>query len=156
MEDQLGTSIIHYLRMAGTGQEELAPSRAETLVSRDMDMDGDHEEKLEPSKDTQRRRRRSSAGHTANPANLSPLPHPTESMDVYNYPTDAAPVDYPEPIRTIDDHHAFAELARHLSVDPPPDGGKEAWLVILGAWLVLFVEFGICECAPWSPATAPS
>lgn len=43
------------------------------------------------------------------------------------------------------------KLGRHLTpggrnFKPPPDGGWEAWGVIMGAWFVLFVQFGISEC----------
>lgn len=76
---------------------------------------------------------------------------------------DIAPVDQPPEIQAQQDREPFAILARHLSgvsavskqetlaecgnapqpFDPPPDGGFKAWSVVMGAWFVLFVQFGI-------------
>ncbi|KAJ9122392.1 hypothetical protein QFC22_001814 [Naganishia vaughanmartiniae] len=84
---------------------------------------------------------------------------PLEPIDEY----DIAPVDQPPEIQALQDREPFAILARHLSgvstiaeskhdgldggpqpvFEPPPDGGLEAWLVVMGAWFVLFVQFGI-------------
>ncbi|KAJ9100554.1 hypothetical protein QFC21_003597 [Naganishia friedmannii] len=107
----------------------------------------------------------------ANPASVSLRAHdpqyhpapdstvPLESIDEY----DIAPVDQPPEIQAQQDREPFSILARHLSgvstipesrhdgthgrpqpaFDPPPDGGLEAWSVVMGAWLVLFVQFGI-------------
>jgi hypothetical protein len=77
-------------------------------------------------------------------------------------------VDQPPDIQALQDREPFAILARHLSgvstvaesrhdgsnggpqpvFEPPPDGGMEAWLVVMGAWFVLFVQFGISKCLP--------
>lgn len=78
-------------------------------------------------------------------------PYAAEDLD-----PDIAPVDLPPAVANELAHEPFQVLARHLSgasaysrgpsaIDPanPPDGGSEAWLVILGAWCVLFVQFGI-------------
>ena len=32
-------------------------------------------------------------------------------------------------------------------VDPPPDGGRTAWLVVLGGFLLMFTSFGFSECS---------
>lgn len=84
-------------------------------------------------------------------------------IDEYNAEIDIAPVDQPPEIQAQQDREPFAILARHLSgvstatkgeypgdagntpqtFDPPPDGGVKAWLVVMGAWFVLFVQFGI-------------
>lgn len=66
---------------------------------------------------------------------------------------DIAPIDQPPEIQAITDREPFQVLARHISgvsqtgdgpgLGPPPDGGWEAWGVVLGAWFVLFVGFGI-------------
>lgn len=37
-------------------------------------------------------------------------------------------------------------LPTHPDVGPPPDGGLEAWLCILGGMLQMFCVFGFCEC----------
>jgi hypothetical protein len=85
-----------------------------------------------------------------------PIPDFEDDLDI-------APVDQPPEIQALQDREPFAVLARHLSgvsavskhsaaaesgnapqpFDPPPDGGIEAWSVVMGAWFVLFVEFGI-------------
>ncbi len=101
--------------------------------------DGDHLTMETPS--SRRKRSASLSSHRSKGKNRAP----PQDFDISSMPTDIAPVDFPSPLRQLDDHHAFAELARHLSIDSPPDGGLEAWLVIAGAWLVLFVEFGMCE-----------
>lgn len=71
----------------------------------------------------------------------------------YNAEEDIAPLDQPASIQAITDREPFQVLARHISgisqtgagpaLDPPPDGGWEAWGVVAGAWFVLFVGFGI-------------
>lgn len=71
----------------------------------------------------------------------------------YNAEDDIAPLDQPASIQAITDREPFQVLARHISgisqtgagpaLDPPPDGGWEAWGVVAGAWFVLFVGFGI-------------
>lgn len=33
-----------------------------------------------------------------------------------------------------------------LAIGPPPDGGAQAWLVVLGAFCGLFVSFGWINC----------
>lgn len=85
-----------------------------------------------------------------------PIPDFEDDLDI-------APVDQPPEIQALQDREPFAVLARHLSgvsavskhsvaaesgtapqpFDPPPDGGFKAWSVVMGAWFVLFVEFGI-------------
>ncbi|KAJ9108280.1 hypothetical protein QFC19_002528 [Naganishia cerealis] len=73
---------------------------------------------------------------------VDPASPPLEAIDEY----DIAPVDQPPEIQALQDREPFAILARHLSgpaFEPPPDGGLEAWLVVMGAWFVLFVQFGI-------------
>lgn len=85
-----------------------------------------------------------------------------QPIDEYNAEIDIAPVDQPPEIQALQDREPFAILARHLSgvstgtvgdrepapqaFDPPPDGGTTAWLVVMGAWFVLFVQFGISKC----------
>jgi len=74
---------------------------------------------------------------------------PLNTIDEY----DIAPIDQPPEIQAINDREPFQVLARHISgvsqtgdgpaLDPPPDGGWEAWGVVAGAWFVLFVAFGI-------------
>ncbi|KAJ9113518.1 hypothetical protein QFC20_001869 [Naganishia adeliensis] len=82
-----------------------------------------------------------------------------QPIDEYDAEIDIAPVDQPPEIQALQDREPFAILARHLSgvstgtagdskpapqaFDPPPDGGATAWLVVMGAWFVLFVQFGI-------------
>jgi hypothetical protein len=82
-----------------------------------------------------------------------------QPIDEYDVEADIAPVDQPPEIQALQDREPFAILARHLSgvstgtggdresapqvFDPPPDGGATAWLVVMGAWFVLFVQFGI-------------
>lgn len=76
-----------------------------------------------------------------------------ESSYGYNAEEDIAPLDQPASIQAITDREPFQVLARHISgisqtgagpaLDPPPDGGWEAWGVVAGAWFVLFVGFGI-------------
>jgi hypothetical protein len=76
-------------------------------------------------------------------------PYPLTPIDEY----DIAPIDQPPEIQAIQDREPFQVLARHISgvsqtgdgpaLDPPPDGGWEAWGVVAGAWFVLFVAFGI-------------
>ncbi|GHJ87266.1 hypothetical protein NliqN6_3668 [Naganishia liquefaciens] len=88
--------------------------------------------------------------------------HPREPNNVDDE-LDIAPVDQPPDIQAQQDREPFAVLARHLSgvsvvskqetsaesgnaaqpFDPPPDGGFQAWSVVMGAWFVLFVQFGI-------------
>ena len=92
-------------------------------------------------------------------------PHPTHSYPASHHPGplhsdlktideyDIAPIDQPPEIQAITDREPFQVLARHISgisqagdgpaLDPPPDGGWEAWGVVMGAWFVLFVGFGI-------------
>lgn len=85
-----------------------------------------------------------------------------QPIDEYDAEIDIAPVDQPPEIQALQDREPFAILARHLSgvstgtagdskpapqaFDPPPDGGATAWLVVMGAWFVLFVQFGISKC----------
>lgn len=84
---------------------------------------------------------------------------PSQTYAPEDLDPDVAPVDLPPAVADELAHEPFQVLARHLSgasaysrggqnpatIDPanPPDGGSEAWLVILGAWCVLFVQFGI-------------
>ena len=35
-----------------------------------------------------------------------------------------------------------------VSVDGPPDGGREAWLVVVGAAAIMFCTFGFSESTP--------
>lgn len=110
----------------------------------------------------------------SNPAPVSlhtreyPQYHPTSESTAPLEPIDEddiAPVDQPPEIQALQDREPFAVLARHLSgvsttaesrhdgvdggvqpvFEPPPDGGFEAWMVVMGAWFVLFVQFGISE-----------
>lgn len=37
-------------------------------------------------------------------------------------------------------------------IGPPPDGGTQAWLVVLGAFSGLFVSFGWINCTSIQPA----
>lgn len=92
------------------------------------------------------------------PAAAVTIARPTNNLDD---DLDIAPVDQPPEIQAQQDREPFAILARHLSgvsahskqegpaesgtqpFDPPPDGGIEAWSVVMGAWFVLFVQFGI-------------
>lgn len=95
----------------------------------------------------------------------SPAKAVVRPRSAYDVPDelDIAPVDQPPEIQAQQDREPFAILARHLSgvsavskqetlaesgnapqpFDPPPDGGLEAWSVVMGAWFVLFVQFGI-------------
>ena len=34
-----------------------------------------------------------------------------------------------------------------VTIGPPPDGGKEAWLVVLGGFILMYVSFGFSEFA---------
>lgn len=95
---------------------------------------------------------------TAKPRRESGVSH-LHPIDEYGAEADIAPVDQPPEIQALQDREPFAILARHLSgvstgtgaggepapptFDPPPDGGATAWLVVMGAWFVLFVQFGI-------------
>jgi hypothetical protein len=87
--------------------------------------------------------------HTFNQNGQTSHSTPLNTINEY----DIAPIDQPPEIQAINDREPFQVLARHISgvsqtgdgpaLDPPPDGGWEAWGVVAGAWFVLFVAFGI-------------
>jgi hypothetical protein len=42
-------------------------------------------------------------------------------------------------------------ITKVVDVGPPPDGGKEAWLVVLGGFLLMYTSFGLSEFASAFP-----
>lgn len=45
--------------------------------------------------------------------------------------------------------HAFAMSLAEKSTPPSLDGGARAWLVVVGAWCLSFVSFGIINSFGW-------
>lgn len=130
----------------------------------------DHEHQHEHQSDHHEKTRRLSLGRRPVPRLFTPRSHRSQLSasaaahhlhdGQYDEDFDIAPVDMPRELAEELSREPFQVLARHLSgvsigsgdaigIDSaPPDGGLEAWLVILGAWLVLFVQFGICKWPP--------
>jgi hypothetical protein len=45
-------------------------------------------------------------------------------------------------------------LAPVPALGPPPDGGGAAWMTVAGAFLIIFVQFGLSECGLLAAAAA--
>lgn len=54
----------------------------------------------------------------------------------------AVPVSHDQPATAL-------SLATHPDVGPPPDGGLEAWLCMIGGMLQMFCVFGFSEWKTW-------
>jgi hypothetical protein len=57
---------------------------------------------------------------------------------------DAAVTGVPE-MAALEPTLSGATVPTHPDVGPPPDGGLEAWLCILGGLLQMFCVFGFCK-----------
>jgi hypothetical protein len=55
----------------------------------------------------------------------------------------------PDPMPPLEKDASSSEIKKTLSktdpLGPPPNGGKEAWLVVLGGFLLMYVSFGYSE-----------
>lgn len=51
-----------------------------------------------------------------------------------------------DPEKSTEKPHATAPAPTTPAIGPPPDGGAQAWLVVLGAFSGLFVSFGWINC----------
>lgn len=45
----------------------------------------------------------------------------------------------------VDNLNANISEVDLVTIDPPPDGGRTAWLVVLGGFLLMFTSFGFSE-----------
>ena len=45
----------------------------------------------------------------------------------------------------VDNVNANSSEVDLVIIDPPPDGGRTAWLVVLGGFLLMFTSFGFSE-----------
>jgi hypothetical protein len=45
----------------------------------------------------------------------------------------------------VDNSISHGSNVAMLIVEPPPDGGRKAWLVVLGGFLLMFTSFGFSE-----------
>ena len=47
----------------------------------------------------------------------------------------------------VDNLNANISEVDLVIIDTPPDGGRTAWLVVLGGFLLMFTSFGFSECS---------
>lgn len=68
---------------------------------------------------------------------LSPLQYKGMSQETMNDREETTPVMYQKDA---------LEMADSPSASLPPDGGLQAWIVVAGSFLCLFVSFGWVNC----------
>lgn len=61
-----------------------------------------------------------------------------------NYPV-PLPLDPQALVRQLSDNPEIVQQLAVNDVGPPPDGGKEAWLCVAGAFFAIFCLFGFSE-----------
>jgi len=82
---------------------------------------------------------------------VSELPHLVQSRSILNDGLDNYPAplssDPQELARQLTDNPSVIQQLAVDDIGPPPDGGKDAWLCVAGAFFAIFCLFGFSKSA---------